>query len=189
MQTKITALVFIVLFFFPSFLLTEEAGRIEVRFAPFIHSSKLFREIYRNTGIVYEIQASAKFLTCFEVWSNLDWFSRRGRSVGLHEKTQVNISNCSVGVNFIYPYSCQFSFYCGAGPSVGTIWVHNKSHYVKERVYKTVVGGIFKVGMYFNLARNLFLDVFVDYLYQPVKFENRVNIGGFKPGVGIGVAF
>ena len=36
---------------------------------------------------------------------------------------------------------------------------------------------------------NLLLDVFVDYLYQPVHFSTRIDIGGFKIGAGIGYKF
>jgi hypothetical protein len=41
----------------------------------------------------------------------------------------------------------------------------------------------------FFINRNVFIDVFADYLYQPVNFETHVDIGGFKIGAGMGIKF
>lgn len=78
----------------------------------------------------------------------------------------------------------------GAGPSFGRIWLKNKPHYREdERTTKTVFGGVVKSGIYYTITDCLFLDLFVDYLYQPVHFDKHVNIGGVKIGAGIGVKF
>ena len=33
------------------------------------------------------------------------------------------------------------------------------------------------------------LDLFADYLYQTIQFEDSVQVGGFKMGGGLGVSF
>lgn len=190
MTKKILSVVFVIFFIFGGTIIAELESRAEFRAAAFYPTSKLFREIYGNVGCDYQIQVSTKFLDYCEVWSNLDWFTKKGKSVGFHDPTRVNIFNCSLGLNFIYPFNCFTSLYVGAGPSVGGIWLKNHSHFEKDKESKHSVGGVFKVGMYYQIYDRYFIDLFVDYLYQRVKFHHHhVEIGGFKPGVGIGVLF
>lgn len=56
-----------------------------------------------------------------------------------------------------------------------------------ETLSKWVAGGVLKSGMYVWINQCAFVDLFVDYLYQPVHFETHVDIGGVKVGAGLGV--
>ncbi len=41
----------------------------------------------------------------------------------------------------------------------------------------------------FALFESSSVDVFADYLYQLVRFDKHVDIGGFKTGFGVGYQF
>lgn len=182
---------FVVLIFLlsTSFLLAETETRLEFRTAAFIPSSHLFKKIYGNTGVDFQLQGAAGIGKNLEVWSNLDWFSKSGRSVGGHHRTIVRIANFSFGANFVYPLNSRYQFYIGAGPAFGGIWLKNMPPHHHEHSSKTVFGGFVKTGLYYTVVDMLYLDLFVDYLYQPVRFKSHVNIGGFKTGGGISVKF
>lgn len=163
--------------------------RLEVRSAAFFHSSKLFRHIYGTVGADYQIQASTKFSNCLETWSNLDWFSKRGRSVGFKDPTRVRIFNWSLGINYLYDLNCWHTLYVGVGPSLAKVWIKDKSCHEDDKDSKTVLGGVVKCGIYTCITDCAFLDLFVDYLYQPAHLHNHVDMGGVKTGIGIGVKF
>lgn len=180
-----------VLFFSIGHVEACSESSVEFRYAAFIPSSKLFKEIYGNVGTSYQLETTTKVpcWECWDVWANLDWFSKHGRSVGFEDPTRVQISTLGLGIRYNYCLNYCTSFYVGVGPTVGTIWLKNKSRCLDEKVCKTTVGCLTKIGVLYYFCDRLFLDLFVDYLYQPVHFEHRVNIGGFKTGAGLGVTF
>lgn len=162
---------------------------LEFRSAAFFHSSKRFREIYGNVSGSYQLEASTKFNECFDTFVNFDWFSKHGKSKGFNDPTKVSIASISLGPKFLYPFKNCFTAYIGIGPSFAKIWLKNRPKHRHERTSKLSVGGLLKTGVYYFVNRQLFLDLFVDYLYQPVHFHTHVDIGGVKTGLGIGYKF
>lgn len=170
-------------------LFAEFQSSIEIRSAAFFHSSGRFREIYGNVGASYQLEASTKLYDCLDGWANLDWFSKHGKSEGFNDPTRASIANISLGIKFLYPFCEKFTAYIGIGPTLSRIWLKNKSQCSHETVSKWAIGGVLKTGVYYFICDRAFIDVFVDYLYQPVHFETHVDVGGLKMGVGIGVKF
>lgn len=160
---------------------------VELRAAAFFPSSDRFRDIYGKVIGDIQIEASTQWPGCLESWVNLDFLSKHGKSIGGEDPTKVNIANVSFGINMPYQF-CEYTFYIGIGPSFSRIWLKNQSC-SEEKVSKLAYGGVLKSGVCYFLTECIFLDVFVDYLYQPVHFETKVDIGGFKIGAGLGVAF
>ena len=91
--------------------------------------------------------------------------------------------------SFPYQLCEQFIPYIGIGPSFSRIWLKNKPRCSHDTISKWAVGGVLKTGVYYCINRYVFMDIFVDYLYQPVHFEKHVDIGGVKVGLGIGAKF
>lgn len=171
-------------------LFAEFQSSIEFRSAAFFHSSERFREIYGTVGTSYQLEASTKFYDCLDGWANFDWSSEHGKSVGFNDPTRVTIANISLGIKIPYQFSEKFTAYIGIGPNLSRIWLKNKSQFSgHEDISKLAIGGILKTSIYYFITRQVFIDVFVDYLYQPVHFETHVNIGGIKTGIGIGCKF
>jgi hypothetical protein len=189
--TKISLKLFFILLFLTNInpLLAEFQSSVEIRSAAFFHSSERFREIYGNPGTSYQFEASTKLYDCLDGWTNFDWFSKHGKSDGFNDPTRVSIANISLGIKFPYQFSEKFTAYIGIGPSLSRIWLKNKSQFSHETVSKLAIGGILKTGIYYFINRHVFIDVFADYLYQPVNFETHVDIGGFKVGAGMGIKF
>ncbi len=159
------------------------------RSAAFFPLSDRFREIYGDAGVDYQLEASTKIYGCCDAWVNFDWFSKHGKSVGLHDSTRISIGNTSLGVKFPYRISKTWTIYVGIGPSFGRIWLKNKSYCPPHHISKWAYGGVLKTGVDFFFTEHLFLDVFADYLYQPTNFKTHVDVGGVKVGAGLGVKF
>lgn len=169
-------------------LLEARGARIEFRYAGFWHSSSLFRHIYGNWSSDYQLEADIDLCGPYEFWANFDYFTKSGRSIGLHSRTRANIAVGSIGYKYLFQTCRCFTPYVGLGISVGGIWIDNKLFCCgKDKGSKASVGAIVKSGVYYNLTENLYLDFFVDYSYQPVKFHKTVDLGGVKTGIGLGL--
>lgn len=167
----------------------DNKSRIEVRAADFYHSSKLMREIYGDNGVSYQVEASSQLREHLMGWVNFAWFSDQGKSLGFEDPTHVRIPNLSIGIKFPYQVSPSLIPYVGIGPSLGRISLKNQSQCSPERISKLAIGGILKIGSYFNINEHVFINIFADYLYQPVHFETTVDLGGIQAGGGLGVRF
>lgn len=162
---------------------------VEIRSTAFFHSSERFREIYGKVGVSYQLEASTKLYDYLDGWVNLDRFSRDGKSEGFNNPTKVRITNISLGVKLPYQFGEKVIAYIGLGPSLSKIWLKNESQCCHENASKWALGGVLKTGVYYFISERVYIDLFVDYLYQPVHFETHVNIGGFKTGAGAGFKF
>lgn len=162
---------------------------VELRTAAFFPSSGLFRGIYGKVGTCYQAEGSAKWKNCWDLWSNIDWFTKHGESLGFRQPTRINILNFSLGIKYVYPFSRKCNAYIGLGPNLSVLWLKNNFLGHREKVSKRALGGIVKLGIQYFITDCYFLDLFVDYLYQPMHFKNHVNVGGFKTGIGLGTQF
>jgi hypothetical protein len=170
-------------------LFAEFQSSIEFRAAAFFPSSNLFRKIYGNMSGDYQLEAATQICPHLDSWVNIDGYSKKGRSVGFSDPTRVSIANLSVGIKLPYQIHEKFIIYIGIGPSLSWIFIHNKFHDYHQKKIQMVLGGIIKSGINYFINSNLFLDLFLDYLYQPAHFERTVDIGGIKTGVGLGYRF
>jgi len=197
-QSIIKIIVFILITFMP--LLAYSETSLEFRTAAFFHSSDRFRDIYGRVGPSYQIEAAHSlndYFDCysglerFNAFANIDWYSENGKSEGLNWKTKVSIANFSFGLRYPYYFTNGLALYVGIGPSISRIVLNNHNHNFNQKRSDTKIafGGILKTGILYSINCNFFLDVFVDYLYQPVHYSTRVDIGGFKIGSGLGYKF
>lgn len=171
-------------------LSAERESSLEIRSAAFFHSSELFKKIYGNRGTSYQLEASNKIhLYGADQWANFDWFSKHGRSDGENDPTRVNIATISIGLKYSYQLFEQLQPYMGLGISLASIEVKNKGECHHTSQSKLSVGGILKTGIYYFVTERVFIDLYADYLYQPIHFEKHIDIGGLKTGVGLGVQF
>lgn len=163
---------------------------LEARYATFYHTSPLFRKIYGNINHSYEVEAAIRTDNCpVSGWFNIDYSAPNGRAIGFDAKTSIQTYNYSLGLSVSYPLCEKVICYTGAGPNFSTTILRNKSPITNEKIFKYSTGAVFKLGIHYFFTDRLFLDIFTDYLLQSVKYEKRVDIGGFKFGIGVGIKF
>lgn len=161
---------------------------IEYRMAAFVPRSKQFRDIYCEAGCSYQIEASTSLYKCVYGWVNFDWFSKHGHS-SLYESTQISLANTSFGIRSLYTFDDHFTGYVGIGACIANVSINNKLIGGREHPSKVAYGGVFKSGFYFSVTSRIYVDTFFDYLYQPVHFNSKRDVGGLKLGAGVGVRF
>lgn len=161
---------------------------VDGRVSAFYPQSSLFREIYGNWQVDYELEIGKIFLKNYEAWIHTDWVSTSGHST-LGDKTSFHDLNVSLGGKYIFNVSKIAKVYLGLGINGAFVHVHNDSDFVERNVNKQWVGGVAKSGIYIEPVEHFFIDIFADYLYQQIHFSKWQQIGGLKLGGGIGFCF
>lgn len=170
---------------------SEDVAKIntlEVRGGAVYQVSKRFREVYDTVSSTIQVETSTLLWSPFEIWTNLDWSTKRKKKDECC-KTRIKIFNGSVGIKYVHCISKNLDAYIGIGPSLATIELNNHSCCNHETKTKIAFGGIIKSGLRYYMLTNVFLDLFIDYLYQPVHWHHDVDVGGLKSGAGLGVRF
>lgn len=170
-------------------IFADYQSSVEIRGAAFIPASQRFRNIYGDVGPSYQIEASTKLCNCLDGWANIDWFTKNGKSIGCKQSTRINIANLSFGIKYPFCICEKYTAYFGAGPSLGGVWLKNDSLCTSKHPSKWAFGVVLKSGINYSITQCIYLNVFVDYLFQPVHFDSNVDIGGLKTGLGIGMRF
>jgi hypothetical protein len=165
------------------------AFSLELRAAAFFHQSTRFRDLYGRVGQNYQIEATKEATGNLLVWINAGWSYQHGKSMGFHNSTTANIGDLSLGISIPFYFREKCMSYVGIGPSFAKIWIKNSTKYHCSRSSKDSIGGVAKVGLKYLLCANTYVDVFADYVYQPMKFHRQINIGGLKTGLGVGRYF
>lgn len=164
--------------------ISEAVLSVEIRSAAFFPLSSKYQKVYGDVHPCYEIEINKTLCNCYKAWVNVDAL-HASKKRSCCEKTNLDVLNFSLGLKLIRSFCKCLEGYVGVG--IGAAWarIHNH-HYSKE--YSTSAVVVAKLGCNYFLKESVFIDLFVDYNYQPA-FRNRVDIGGFKTGIGIGYAF
>ncbi len=166
-----------------------DKSHIDWKVGAFYPTGALFRQIYGACLVDYAVEMGKVFLKNYEVWANVDWMHATGHTRACHSRTRFENVNVSLGGKYVFRlYKC-LNVYAGLGINAAFAHVHNDSRYVEESVHKNGTGGVAKFGLYFEPVNHLFIELFADYLYQRLHFQNHIQIGGIKAGGGIGLCF
>lgn len=163
-------------------------GTLAVRGASFFPLEHRFQQVYGNATWDVQVEAGMALNSGWEVFTNIDYMAI-DRNKNSCCKTYAEVVQGSFGLKRSFRLSDQNDFYLGVGPSFGHISLDNHSCCGKEVKSKYATGVVVKSGVRHFFYNGFFLDLFVDYLYQPVHFHKRVDIGGIKTGAGLGLAF
>lgn len=180
--------VFIILLFLFNLLCAENIS-IQFRVGHFRPSSHLFRNIYHNGGIEYEGELNYEYVPNNTLWLNINSFERKGVTEN-DEETKIQLHPVSGGIKQLIPFSSYMNFYIGLGSCCTFMQVKGKSLFLDEREHKHSWGFVGKSGIMLLLSKSFFVDLFADYYYTQITFdEQKRNLGGLRAGIGVGLLF
>lgn len=181
---------------------------IEFRSSYFYPSSSSFRKIFDHAKVNYELTStiplyveSCAWTQQMNLWIALDYFSCKGDSTALHDKTHIRIIPITLGLKYFYPLPCQqmpLNFYLAGGMKYYFVHTHNHSDQVKKTMDRKGLGGVLEVGFLTTIKNHLVLDLFVSYSFKsfgapshstPAVKMTGMNISGVNIGGGIGYQF
>lgn len=176
--------------------LSSECFKMEFRAGYFVPSSSVMRDIYHHGGPEAEWEGAAHLNDDVDVWLNFNYFERNGHSLGLGDKTSIRLFPLSIGIKHNFCLTDQITFYLGIGASYTWLRTHDHSDFVQRHTRRQGWGGVGKSGFIYNLADNLFLDLFFDYYYTSISGVHHSgveatsrDVGGLRTGLGLGINF
>lgn len=171
---------------------------VELRGGAFVPLTHVFRGIYGNVGAFVGAQAGGMVREHVEVWGDVDFFNKHGKSIGLCSPTEVFITNFSFGVNF--PYACahdRLIVFFGTGPCIGGTWVRDEtlcSDCPCDRSGYLSGGLVIKTGFYAlpkEYSETVFVKLFADLVLEWANFCTPCThqIGGLQIGLSAGIRY
>ncbi len=156
-----------------------------------------FRDIYSEGGI-YGGEFTWQMRQKLYGWISADYFSKKGFSIGEHDPTKITMVPLGAGLKLKFPFKRTVDLYIGAGV-LGT-YLHMRDHspFVIPSSSKWGVGGIAKVGAICKIGEHFFIDLFTNYTYTKIDFDNadqeivirqNANLSNCSFGAGMGYRF
>ena len=168
-------------------------GTFQARAGYFHFANSWAKKIYGNGAPDIEIEGSIKVHPYISMWSNLNYVWKNGYSTEFSNCTHLDLGTLSLGANFVASQASR-SLYFGLG--ISGAYAHTKDHtsYLPANTSHLGIGCVVKFGAFFSCPKQLFLNPFFDYYYQPIHARNSaihdsINLGGFRIGLGIGYHF
>ncbi len=155
------------------------------------------REIYGPVG-QYGLETSISLWRSWYLWASGDVFHNDGKSLGFHQSTDITVVPVGFGIKYLRPINERFDWYAGIGPQYSYLHIHNHSSYVTQHIDKWGWGAIGKGGFLLNLYKGIFLDIFGQYSYLNIHFNNSLqgkvsahdaHLSGWLFGGAIGYRF
>jgi len=179
------AIVFVVTVMILASASIAQRGTIEASFSYFFPVfEKAFQDIYGG-GSSYGGDLTLNVWNNFGIWFGASSFSGTGELTFTQEETQLSLISLVLGGNYTF-FTTPVNFYAG----LGARFVLYKESNVLGEVNDSGFGVEAKVGLYKKFLAGLFVDLFVGIStcrMQPADF--KINVGGFKSGIGIGYEF
>lgn len=157
------------------FKLQAQEALFEVKAAYFEAIDDRFQDIY-SEGAIYGVEATVQLYRCLYGFVSASVFAKSGESLNENSNTEIYLFPIGVGAKFFFPFNCRCdSFYVGAGVLPTYLHIDDKSDFVTCPVEKWGVGGILKAGFIFYFWKCFFIDVFGDYSFLKIDFNNKKN--------------
>lgn len=170
---------------------------LEVKGAYFFFSDSKMRKIFNKGGGDVQLSASYPIWKWLQIYGSVEYMQRHGKSLGGHQKTSLWEVPLSLGLKPVIKISPAVHYYLTLGPRYFFVHTHANSSYVDKTLHENGCGGFANMGFNFFPVRHLVVDVFGEYSYKRMHFHShkhnvygeKVQIGGFAFGAGLGYAF
>lgn len=181
---------------------------LEFKGAYFLPTKCPFKEIFKG-GALYGPQLTVQlwenngwesWLEGWHLFTSLDYYRKHGFTIGLCEPTQIKLILLALGVEYLYPvWNNRITIYAALGLEPANARTETCSGTDLITQSQWGIGGIAKVGAYFNLPRNFVFNLFIDYSFVKVGSDDcecpggvqfiKSNVSGAIFGAGLGYNF
>lgn len=172
---------------------------LEFKVASFFPTDQCLKNIYGKAAALFGPEVTFQFADDCNLYGfgSLDFLVKSGYSVGLCDSTTLYMIPAAIGLKYLFPFSVG-DFYVGLGFQPVNVVTTNCSEYVQQSTSQWAFGGIAKIGCFFDVARDFFVDLFLDYSFATIKGCNtcsdqvdplKIKVSGVILGAGLGYRF
>jgi outer membrane protein W len=166
----------------------ERDWTIELRAGAFIPLLHKIQKTYGHGWIEGEAEFTYAFYPQWRVWGNVNYSCKSIHH--RHHSTHIQILPFSAGLRYDFFYR-NVRPYIGIGPVYTFLHLTHYDPSIRTKAYKNRFGVVAKTGVCIDLPRHFFIDMFLDYYYQKIRFQSGVrgDVSGFRTGLGLGYSF
>lgn len=104
----------------------------EFKASYFQSTDKRFRDIYHGAGL-YRLELSVQAYEGFYPWISVGYFRKTGYSLGLNDKTIIQMVPMDIGLKYLFRQGMRINPYLGLGLLVEYVHINNSSCCVQKR--------------------------------------------------------
>lgn len=169
---------------------------VEAKVGYFFFSDSTMSKIYNSGGLDLQLSGSYPMWEWLHLYGSLEYLEKKGKSLNSYQNTSIWEIPISIGIKPTIAISSHGSYYFSVGPRYFYVHQHNQSSYVQKGYGHNTVGCFVNTGFNCILWNHFLLDLFGEYSYGQVHISSsnqvygqKVQIGGFSFGGGLGYAF
>lgn len=170
---------------------------LEIKGGYFFFSDDKMREIFDQGGLDVQLSGSYPLWKWLQIYGSIEYLERHGKSLNDRQKTRIWEVPLSLGLKPVISICPKVQYYFTLGPRYFFVHVHSDSKFVDKSIDENGLGGFVNTGFHFFPMRHLLVDIFGEYSFKRMRFHpskthvygNKIEIGGFTFGLGLGYAF
>lgn len=151
-------------------------------------TDSIYEDVYGKGNLMFGGSLSYEVLKRLELRAEANYFKQKGEMTLTQEEITLTLIPIVLGTRVYFFEFTQLSIYLGTGINF---------YAFKERlpdrlgdVSESTIGYHLEAGTYVNIFRKVYLDVNFRYIKADAKpYEETINLGGFRAGIGIGFQF
>lgn len=147
---------------------------------------KNYKEIYSSGSLFLQAKAGVRLARNFYIWTGYGTISAEGTI----PEVDSNAKASQTFFFFGFKYTGDFSKKLGYKIEAAAVSVRYKEEALELEATGSTMGFSFETGVVFNLGKRLFSELSAGFLSaRDILIEDKVKLGGFKTGLGLGVKF
>jgi len=167
-------------------------GAIQVKVGGSVHyyvfKDSLFKDIYGTGGIMLGAFLALEPIKRLELRGEYNYIRTTGKMTISKEKLNLTLAPILLGVRFKVMDTKMLSPYLGIG--AGTYSLREDYPERIKDVSESTGGYHAEIGAYFKLMTKVQVDLNLRYVKASKKsFDQKVQLGGFRAGIGVGYTF
>ncbi|MCX6583170.1 MAG: outer membrane beta-barrel protein [Candidatus Aminicenantes bacterium] len=154
-------------------------------------SENLFKTVYDNSGMSYNLDLGVKVAKSLEAFLHTDYFKKDGELTYTKEKSTLTIIPIELGARYLIGISkqCELKLfpYLGAGAGYYMVKEENPIGNFDKKGF----GFFVEVGLRYYPAGSFFIDAKIKDVFLKIKNDQgrNINTGGFAYMGAIGISF
>jgi hypothetical protein len=169
---------------------------VDFKVGYFNFSDQKMSKVFNEGGVDLQLSVSYPFYRWLQLYGSLEYCERRGRSLGLHEKTHFYAVPISLGLKSVFSICQDWSFFAALGPRFFLVKVRSNTDLIPHHIERNGWGGFAGGGFMYHYGCCM-LQLFGEYSWKQMQFRNypnhvygkSVNVGGGTIGGGVGYLF
>lgn len=169
---------------------------LEFRVSYFRPFSKTLRKL-TGEGAVYGLEATIPVWRGWNVWAEVDYYSKNGTMQGIHRSVHITMVPITLGLKYFHYFNRFYGLYAGGGGKYYFVEEINRVFPMYKTTHRNGLGGVIEIGNVICI-KDFVIDVFSSWSFKNIDGPNNLppnatsfsmQVGGWNIGMGLGYKF